>query len=239
MFFDCFVAVNKYERTLFKHTGGNRLIEIEIPDDLNNILEIISVIDSGGKIYVPRHEALTTSDNKYYNLLEQKNRLHLWFDYSSEIELPPDSITVNYSITEGTSANGISAGRINELYENHPGISSIKNILPVTGAVPAKTEEQVITEISARLRGRDRAMSFDQIINWVKTFDSRIVQTECGKGVMRTNNGIRKCVVVKVTVREKEFYSDDEISLLKRRLESFLKARSSINSQFRLEIIKA
>ncbi len=239
IYFDCFVAVNKFERTLFKHTGGNRLIEIEIPDDLDRILKIISVTDSNGRTYLPRHEVLSGEESGLYTLLEQNDRLSLWLDFSSELELPPDSITVSYSLTEGTEATGISAGKITELYENHPGISSVRNITPVSGAIPAKTEKQVIAEISSRLRGRDRAMSFDQIRNWVGTFDGRITEVDCKKGVMRTEYGVRKCVVVVVTVTEKEFHSDDEIGLLKARLGSFLKARTSINNQFKLEIVKA
>jgi hypothetical protein len=237
--FDCFVAVNRREQTLFKHTGGNRLIEIEIPEDPDDILEVISVLDSGGRTYVPQHEALTSDENRMYNLLEQNGRLCLWFDFSADIELPPESITVNYAVTAGTGANGISAGKITEMYENHPGVSSLKNIVPVSGAVPAKNERQIIAEVSARLRGRDRAMSFDQMISWVKTFDERITGADCEKGVMRTENGVRKCVVVRATVKAKDFYSDDEIELLRVRLSSFLKARTSINSQFKVEIVKA
>ncbi len=237
--FDCFIAVNKFERTLFKHTGGNRLIEIEIPDRIDTILKIISVTDSNGRKYLPRHEVLSGERSGFYTLLEEDKKLSLWFDFSSELELPPDSITVNYSLTTGTEANGISAGKITELYENHPGISSVRNIIPVSGAIPAKTQEQVTSEISSRLRGRDRAMSFDQIRSWVGTFDSRIAGVDCKKGVMRTQHGVRKCVVVVVTVRENDFHSADEIGLLRSRLGSFLKARTSINSQFKLEIIKA
>jgi hypothetical protein len=237
--FDCFVAVNRREQTLFKHTGGNRIVEIEIPENPDDILEVISVSDSGGKSYVPLHEALTSGESRFYNLLEQNGRLCLWFDFSAEIELPPDSITVNYSVTAGTGANGISAGKITELYESHPGISSLRNVVPVSGAVPAKNERQIVAEVSARLRGRDRAMSFDQMIGWVKTFDERITEADCAKGVMRTESGVRKCVVVRVTVRPKDFYSDDEIELLRVRLSSFLKARTSINSQFKVEIVKA
>ncbi|MCX5753754.1 MAG: hypothetical protein NTW97_08950 [Candidatus Krumholzibacteria bacterium] len=237
--FDCFIAVNRHEQTLFKHTGGNRLIEIEIPEDPADVLEIISVSDSGGKAYVPQHEALSSEESRFYNLLEQNGRLCLWFDFAADIELPPESITVNYSVTAGTGASGISAGKITEMYENHPGISSLRNIVPVGGAVPAKNERQIIAEVSARLRGRDRAMSFDQMISWVRTFDERITGADCEKGVMRTENGVRKCVVVKVTVKARDFYSDDEIELLRVRLSSFLKARTSINSQFKVEIVKA
>lgn len=237
--FDCFVAVNRHEQTLFKHTGGNRLVEIEIPEDPDNILEIISVVDSGGKAYVPQHEALTSDESRFYNTMEQGGRLSLWFDFTSTIDLPPDAITVNYSVTAGTLANGISAGKIAELYQSHPGIGSLRNVLPVAGAVPAKSEAQIVAEVSSRLRGRDRAMSFDQLIGWVRTFDGRIAEASCEKGVMRTDGGVRKCVVVRAAVKAKEFYSDDEIELLRVRLESFLKARTSINSQFKVEIVKS
>ncbi len=237
--FDCFIAVNRHEQTLFKHTGGNRLIEIEIPENPDNVLEIISVMDSSGKTYIPQHEALTSDESRFYNMIEQGGRLSLWFDFSSTIELPPDAITVNYSVTAGTLANGISAGKITELYQSHPGVASLRNIVPVAGAVPAKNERQIVAEVSARLRGRDRAMSFDQLIGWVRTFDGRIAEASCEKGVMKTDGGVRKCVVVRAFVKAKEFYSDDEIELLRVRLESFLKARASINSQFKVEILKS
>ncbi|MBD3179845.1 MAG: hypothetical protein GF417_09715 [Candidatus Latescibacteria bacterium] len=234
--FNCFLAVNKQARTLFKHTGGNRLVEIEIPDGIEEIVKIVSVSDSQGNDFVPRYEALSGKADNFYALLAEGGRLKLIFDFSSGIELPPESITVNYTVTNGMDANGISAGKINELYENHPGIESLQNITPVTGAIPAKTDEQIVTEVSNRLRGRDRAMSLDQIVNWAVTFDRRILSARCEKGVMKGSDGLRKCVIVRLEVKEKEFYSDDEIDLLRGRLESFLKGRTSINSQFKVEV---
>ena len=237
--FNCFIAVNKQEKTLFKHTGGNRLVEIQIPDRIEDIVEIVSVSDSQGNDFVPRHRALSGTGNNYYTLVSEGNRLKLIFDFSSGIELPPESITANYTVTNGIDANGISAGKIEELYENHPGISSVQNITSVRGAIPAKTDQQILTEVSNRLRGRDRAMSLDQIVNWARTFDKRIVDAHCEKGVMRAERGLRKCVIVNMKVNEKDFYSDDEIDLLRRRLESFLKGRTSINSQFKVEVSKS
>lgn len=238
IYLNCFIAVNKNELTLFRHTGGNRLIEIELPEDIDNILEVISVVDSNGQDYVARHETPTGDAAKFYAIEERDRRLVLWFDFTSQIELPPDSITVNYSVTTGSEANGISAGKINDLYEKHPGLTGGANILPVTGAIPAKNDDQIVTEVAARLRGRDRALSFKELINWIKTFDPRIIEAECGRGVQRTENGVRKCIAVTVTVKKADFYSDDEIKLLKIRLESFLKSRTSVNSQFMLEIAK-
>jgi len=238
LYSNCFIALNKNDLTLFKHTGGNRLIEIELPEDIGNILEIVSVIDSNGVNYIGRHEALSGQDDHYYTMEERRGKLILWFDFSSAMDLPPDSITVNYSVTAGTEANGISAGKIKELYENHPGLASFENIMPVNGAIPAKTKEQIMTEVSARLRGRDRALTFEQIGSWATAFDRRIIKAECEKGVQLVENGVRKCIVVKTTVKGDQFYSDEEQELLRRRLQGFLKARSSVNSQFELEIIK-
>ncbi len=238
MDFNCFIAVNRQEKTLFKHTGGNRLVEIEIPDNIDEIVEIDSVSDSQGNDFIPRHQALSGEEKKFYAVIAEGDRLRLLFDFSSRMELPPESITVNYSVTKGTGANGISAGKVTELYENHPGIDSLQNITPVRGAIPAKTDQQVAREVASRLRGRDRAMSLDQIVKWATTFDSRISRVECEKGVMRAPGGLRKCMVVKIFASEKDFYSEDEMNLLRQRLESFLKGRTSVNSQFRVEVIK-
>ncbi len=238
MYFNCFVAVNKNELVLFKHTGGNRLVEIELPENISNILEITNVVDSNGRSYVAQHEASGDPAQRFYSLEERGNKLVLWFDLSPGIEFPPDSITLNYSVTAGTDANGIEAGDINELYESHPGIQSAKNIIPTTGAIPAKTEQQVMAEVSARLRNRDRALTFYEISSWAMTFDPRIKNAECSNGVERSERGVRRCIIVKISIKAQDFYSDDEISLLRTRLNSFLKSRSPVNTFFRIEIKK-
>lgn len=238
VYFNCLVALNKNELTLFKHTGGNRLVEIELPENISNILEILKVIDSNGNEYLPGHQVHSDPAQKFYSLEERADRLTLWFDYSGGIDLPPDSITINYSITAGVSANGIEAGKIVELYENHPGITEVENILPVKGAIPAKTDRQIMTEVSARLRNRDRALSFDEISRWAMTFDPRLVNVKCKNGVERGEHGVRKCIVATATIKADDFYSDDEIELLRIRLSGFLKSRSPVNTQYAVKIEK-
>jgi hypothetical protein len=238
-YFNCFIAVNKNDLTLFKHTGGNRLVEVELPENLSHVLEISGVIDSAGRDYVPRHEIGAGTSQRFYSSEERGNRLVLWFDFSSALEMPPDSLTVNYAVTAGTDANGIEAGKIKDLYESHPGISSAVNIIPTAGAIPAKTEKQIVTEVAARLRNRDRSLSFPEISRWAKTFDPRIKNVTSENGVERFERGVRRCIVVKVGVGKAEFYSDDEISLLRTRLGNFLKARSPVNTHFRVEIASA
>jgi len=235
-YFNCFVAVNKNDLTLFKHTGGNRMVEVELPEDLSHILEVSGVIDSAGRDYVPRHEIGANTSQRFYSPEERGERLVLWFDFSSVLEMPPDSLTVNYAVTAGTDANGIEAGKIKDLYENHPGISSVVNIIPTAGAIPAKTEEQIVMEVAARLRNRDRSLSFPEISRWAKTFDPRIKNVTSENGVERFERGVRRCIVVRVNVGKAEFYSEDEIALLRTRLGNFLKARSPVNTHFRVEI---
>ncbi len=203
---NCFVAVNKSELTVFKHTGGNRLIEVELPENIANILEITGVVDSSGREYVAKHRAGEDPAHRYYFPEERGDRLVLWFDFSSQLELPPDSVTVNYAVTAGVGANGIEAGRISELYEHHPGITAAANMLPTAGAIPAKTDQQVVAEVSARLRNRDRAVNFSEIARWASTFDPRIVSVACANGIDRAARGVRRCVVVRATVGERTFY---------------------------------
>lgn len=238
MYLNCFIAVNKSELTLFKHTGGNRLVEVELPEDLAGILEINSVVDSAGREYVARHQAGKDPNHRFYSPEERDGRLVLWFDFSSQLELPPDSLTINYATTAGVAANAIEAGKITELYESHPGISTVVNIVPTAGAIPAKTDRQIMTEVSARLRNRDRALTFGEISRWVMTFDPRITAAVCENGVERAPRGVRRCIVVRVTVGGGRLYSNDEAKLLQSRLTSFLKSRSAVNTQYRVEIIK-
>lgn len=236
IYFNCFIAVNKNELTLFKHTGGNRLVEVELPEDLTGILEVTGVVDSAGRDYVPRHRVGTDSSQRFYSPEERSGRMVLWFDFSSVLELPPDSLTINYAITAGIDANGIEAGKITDLYESHPGISAATNITPTGGAIPAKSEQQIITEVAARLRNRDRSLSFPEISRWTMTFDPRIVNAVSENGIERFARGVRRCIVVKVSINQAEFYSDDEVALMRTRLEEFLKARSPVNTHFRVEI---
>lgn len=236
IYFDCFVVVNKTELTSFKHTGGSRLVELELPEDISTIFEITGVTDSNNREYVPTHEVLSDRELGHYSLEERSDRLALWFDFTAQIDNPPDAIKVAYTVTAGVDANGIAAGSITELYENHPGIESATNIINVTGAVPAKTEEQVISEASARLRSRDRALTFDEIAKWTRSFDPRIQKVRCANGVHRFERGVRRCIVVTVTAGKDDFHSDEETELLNQRLSSFLKARTPVNTQFVVEI---
>ncbi len=238
MFLDAFVAVNRNELSLFKHTGGSRLIELELPEDLSTILDIVSVTDSSGRSYSPTHRIQDDPEHRYYSIEERGDHLVLWFDFSSFIDQPPDSLTVVYSVTASVGANGIEAGKITELYENHPGITESENLIPTGGAIPAKTEEQIRSEASARLRSRDRALSFAEIGNWARTFDPRIQTAACKNGVERAPRGVRRCVVVTIGVNGEEFVSEDETRLLQDRLGRFLKSRAPVNTQFRVEIDK-
>ncbi|UCC45199.1 MAG: hypothetical protein JSU65_04590, partial [Candidatus Zixiibacteriota bacterium] len=155
LYFDCFVATNKNGLSTYKYTGGNRLVEVEIPEPLETILEVSLVVDSNKNEYLPIYRVQDSSTGQTYSLEERDGKLVLWFDYSSLLDTPPDHVTVHYSVTCGVDANGIDSGKINELYEKHPGLESAQNLTPAMGAVPAKTEKQIIAEVSARLRNRD------------------------------------------------------------------------------------
>lgn len=236
IYFDSFVVVNKSEKTSFKHTGGNRLVELELADDISSIFEITGVTDNSNREYSPVHDMLGDAADAHYSLEERSDKLVLWFDFTGQIDNPPDSLKVTYTVTAGLDANGIAAGKITELYENHPGIESAVNLIPTGGAIPAKTEKQVISEASARLRSRDRALTFAEIADWARSFDPRLTAARCDNGVQRFERGVRRCIVVTVVADKDDFHSEDETGLLKIRLAEFLKARAPVNTQFGVEI---
>ncbi len=88
VYFNCFVATNKNGLSTYKYTGGNRLVEIEIPEPLDTILGITQVIDSNRNEYVPctgcakisrtkpiRSRSATT--NWFCGLISRRNWIHL------------------------------------------------------------------------------------------------------------------------------------------------------------------
>ena len=233
--FDACVVVNRNELTLFKHTGGNQLLEIAIPEPIDSILEVSTVEDSSGRTYLPRHRLHTDLKAGTYVLEERGDRIALWFDFSSTGKPPPDSIKVTYAITAGIDANGIGKGKINELYEAHPGISGGENLIPTSGAIPARTESQVVDEVSSRLRDRDRALTFEGIARWARSFDPRIRSAVCRNGVERVSTGVRRCIVISLKLDIEKFCSEDEINLLGTRLNAFLKSRAPVNTHFQVE----
>jgi len=233
--FNTCVVVNHNELTLFKHTGGNQLLEIAIPEPIDSILQISTVEDSSGRNYLPRHRLHTNLEAGTYVLEERDDRISLWFDFSSTGKLPPDSIKVTYAVTGGVDANGIGKAKINELYESHPGISGGENLIPTSGAIPARTESQVVDEVASRLRDRDRALTFEAIARWTTSFDPRIQSAACRNGIERTTTGVRRCIVVSLTLDIEKFCSEDEIDLLSTRLTTFLKSRAPVNTHFQMK----
>ena len=237
IYLNCLLSINKKDLTFFKHTAGNELLEIELPEESTSILSIDSVVDSNNRKYQNRLNLLSSKTSFSYVTEERNGHLILWFDFSDHSGPVPSSISVSYSTTLGSQGNGIEAGKIQSLWERHPGIRSVTNILPTSGGMPARTQEELLSEISSLLRNRGRAVSFEEIQAWTTSFDPRIGSAECKNVVRKSSAGAFRCTQVNVRVKGEEFYSDDELKLLKKRLEDFLKARSLINVPIEVNII--
>ncbi len=235
--FNCVVTINKKDLTFFKHTAGNQFLEVELPEECSTILSIDSVVDSDNREYQNQLN-LTSSETAFTYLTEERNKhMILWFDFSNYPGSIPNSVSVNYSSTYGPLGNGIEAGKIEQLWERHPGIRSVTNVLPTGGGMPAKTPEELCSEISSLLRNRGRAVSFQEMEHWARLFDSRITSAECRNVIRKGPQGAFRCTQVDVRVKSHEFCSGDELKLFKRRLERFLKARSLVNVSIETNIV--
>ncbi|HEX7400805.1 MAG TPA: hypothetical protein VF369_01380, partial [candidate division Zixibacteria bacterium] len=236
VYLNCLVAINRKTSTVFKHTGGNQLLEIELPDECSSILTIDSVTDSNNREYQNRLNLSSTSPFTY-NTEERNGRMVFWFDFTDHPGSIPNSLSISYSSTFGSQANGIETGKIDQLWERHPGIRSVTNILPTTGGMPAKSQEELHSQISSLLRNRGRAVSFLEIEHWTNLFDSRITASECKNIVKKGSHGAVRCTQVNVRVNSGEFYSEEELKLFQKRLERFLKERSLINTSVEVNIL--
>ncbi len=236
--FDCFIAVNRNELKVFKHTGGSLLMDLELPEPITSVLDISHVVDSDGREYSLMQQVQLHDGQRFYSLEEREDHLVLWFDFSGTIDAPPDSVSVTYTVTAGTQANGLEPGVICELYERHPGIEAAENLIATAGAIPAKTDHQIVLEATGRLRNRDRSVTFRELANWVRTFDPRLREAVCENGVERAGRGVRRCIVVTAKAAAEDFVSDDEIAVLESRLLSFLKSRSPANTQFSVRLVR-
>ena len=237
IYFNCFVTVNKRDLAFFKHTAGNQLLEVELPEECSTILSIDSVVDSNNREYQNRLDLSSSKTALTYVTQERDGRIILWFDFSNYPGSIPNSVSVHYSSTFGPLGNGIEAGKIEQLWERHPGIRTVTNLLPSGGGMPAKTPEELLSEISSLLRNRGRAVSFEEMEHWAKLFDSRITSAECGNVIRKGPQGAFRCTQVNVRVRSEEFCSEDELKLFRKRLERFLKARSLINVPIEVNIV--
>ncbi len=234
--FDCLVAVNSESQTVYHHTGSKDLLEVEVGADIEEILNIDKVVDTDGREYLPQHELSDDPDQRYYAIEERNDQLILWFDFSRFIDPVPDAINVTLTTTLGDAANGVEAGEVSQLYENHPGLDEVQNVIPVFGGVPARSDAEVMTEAHQRLRGRDRAISFDDLSRWTRTFDPRIQSVACSNGVQVTPKGVRRCIDVAATVDAEDFLTPDEMQFMAERLERFLKSRSTVNTHYSVKI---
>ena len=95
--------------------------------------------------------------------------------------------------------------------------------------MPAKSPEELLSEISSLLRSRCRAVSFEEIQRWAKLFDSRVTFAECNNVIRKGPQGAFRCTRVNVKLEPGGFYSEDELRLFRERLERFLRERSLIN----------
>lgn len=234
--FNAIVAANRYTLTLFRHTGGTRLIDVVLPEDAESILTIENVVDSDGQVYTSSDSGGIPASGLTYTVTERDGHVILWFDFTQSTEPVPNSISIEYTVTDGIDANGIEPDRITRMYEGHPGLSEVRNLTPTTGAIPARTREQLEQEVTVRLRQRDRALTFEDVSAWSRAFDPRVQEAQCVDGVRRIDGRVLRCIIVSLTVDPEAFGSEDEIELLKSRLERFLKMRSVINTQYIVEV---
>lgn len=232
---NCIPAINLWHQVHNHLTQGLPLVEITLPDPLSKIYQIEEVRDSSGKVYENRLMASDLRSTYLYTIKEDGDRPCIVLHFEGE-ERVPDRIQITYSVTEDEDANGIEPGLITELYDKrqHPGIESVTNITRSSGGRKAPAREDLLRDFTFLLRNRSRAITSKDLEDLALSFDPRILRVNCEPGVETSPHGARRCIHVKISLGETEFATQGERDLFVKRLQTFLKERSPVNTSIRI-----
>jgi hypothetical protein len=234
---NCIPAVNLFHQTHTHVTQGLPLVEMTLPDPLTKVYRIDEVRDSEGRVYENRLNASDLQSPLLYSIREDGERpcIVLYFDKDQNV---PERVQITYSITEGEEANKIEPGLITDLYDKrrHPGIENVTNITRSAGGQSAPTREDLLRGFTHLLRNHSRGITSRDLEDLTLSFDLRIQKAVCEPGVDRGPKGARRCINMRISVGESAFPTQGEKEIFSKRLQTYLKERSPINTAVNLII---
>jgi hypothetical protein len=230
-------VINRQKNFRNKYTMGQAVVEIDLfafsgddEEELpNKLFSIDRVWDSGDEEYAS-HLDLEAYDNpRKYMAVEEEGTMKVKFDFTPTGKEPPDFVVVGYSVTEGSSGNGIGAEIEFTLTKPNPQIPAVRNLTTSSGGSDAKSHEEIKRLTGFFLRNHGVALSPGEIEYLAKNFDSRIEQAKAAKGVSRTAGGLVPSVIVDIALRPNLRMSAEERTYLLQRLSEYLDSYTPLN----------
>jgi hypothetical protein len=142
----------------------------------------------------------------------------------------PDRFSLSYRISSGDAANGIDPGLLNSLYNPHPGVESVINIIATRGGTSARSFNDMIKVFPRVLQSYNRAVVPSDFESLAIAFDKRIIAARATNGSIERDGVLRGCIEIELDMGGYSFDLEEEESLFLSRLSKFLEMRSPVGT---------
>ncbi|UCC80461.1 MAG: hypothetical protein JSW64_03605 [Candidatus Zixiibacteriota bacterium] len=227
---NCVVALNAHyvKQNYFYHGPGP--MEIVPQNKAREIYEIVSLDDNLGHSYSNIYTSTGDGGRQFSFIPRIEGSTFSLNVIPPEGDQVPDRFSLAYRVSSGETANGISPGLLNSLYNPHPGVESVINITTTKGGTSARSFADMIKVFPRVLQSYNRAVVPSDFESLAIAFDKRIISARATTASVERDGILRGCIEVELDMGGYNFDLAEERSLFLSRLEKFLKLRSPVGT---------
>jgi hypothetical protein len=227
---NCVVALNAHylKQNYFYHGPGP--MEIKPQNKAEEIFEIVSLDDNQGHGYSNVYTSPGDGEKQYRFIPRIDGNVFSLIVTPPETGQVPDRFSLSYRISSGDAANGIDPGLLNSLYNPHPGVESVINIIATRGGTSARSFNDMIKVFPRVLQSYNRAVVPSDFESLAIAFDKRIIAARATNGSIERDGVLRGCIEIELDMGGYSFDLEEEESLFLSRLSKFLEMRSPVGT---------
>jgi len=227
---NCVLGLNAHYLKQNYFYRGPGPMDISPQNKASEIYEITALDDNHGRGYDNIYASSGNGRNQCYYVPRIDGNIFSLVVVPPENETIPDRFSLEYRISSGEDANGISAGLINSLYNPLPGIESVINLTTTKGGTSARSFNDMLKVFPNVLRSYNRAVVPSDFESLALSFDKRIISAKARTGSTEREGILRGCIELELDLGTYKFKLADEGSLFLSRLARFLEMRSPIGT---------
>lgn len=195
----------------------------------------LSIFGETGAPYLPHMEPCTDASIGRYTIRNGRIELRPGL----RVDGGPESYAnLRLWVTNGSLGNKVGPGQVTGFLKKNT-ITGLRLTNPTSAA--GGSDQEILSSAQTRfaeaLMSRDRVVTRNDLLNVVRSFDTRILQADVSPGVQRTKRGLQRVERITVSVDRDAFVDPiTELKVLKDDLERHLVDRFPIGTQLRVEV---
>lgn len=220
---------------IFENQGTSIPIVREEGGAASHLVAPLSIFGESGSTYLPETEPSKNADVGRYAIRNGRVELRpaLRADGSSE-----SYANVRLWVTGGSLGNKVGPGKVSGfLKKGQTAGLRLVNITSAAGGSDREEFRKAQARFSDALLSRDRIVTGADLRNAVRSFDTRILDTELQPGVRRTDRGLQRVEGIKVRVNPEDFADPAaELPILKDGLLKHLSGRFPLGTEVNVDV---